>query len=163
MKVGLFNTDDLLGSNIIEHLEACKKANETTRHYYYSVSKLFRAIQKYIYDSSNNCSLIKWPEKAKKIIMQRGLGPAITIKEAYLAGPKEVLVYKLQIEFETGDDYNYCAFNQVFYIYPPKELEINFDQIKFNEWIKSLENTKQEEQKEIDLKEFDKIKKKYNL
>ena len=173
-KTGLFDSDKLLGDNIVAHMEVMRHANETVKDYYYSVSKLWRAVQEYLFSfgrtkgkNFRNCALIDWPKAGERVHCYNS-GYGISLHKAHLAGPSFTLVYECSITFDCNEDTPGCrhdchgnpVIDRVFdCIIVPKELEINFDKKAFDAWIKQEEKKKAEEHKKQDLKELARLKK----
>ncbi|MCK9463053.1 MAG: hypothetical protein M0R80_25805 [Proteobacteria bacterium] len=172
-KTGLFDSDKLLGDNIIAHMTVMREANETVKNYYYSVSKLWRAVQEYLFSfgrtkgkNFRNCALIDWPKAGERVHCYNSCY-GISLHRAHLAGPEFTLVYECSITFDCDEDTPRChhdcndnpIFEQTFDIVVPKEREINFNQKAFDAWIKQEEKKKAEAHKKQDLKELARLKK----
>ncbi len=173
-KIGL---STLLGENIIEHMETMRCAEETVKNYYYSTSKLWGAVKEYLFSFGRSfgknhvqkiredCALIDWP-KAGERVHSYNSGYGISFHKAYIGYANHVLVYECSITFDCDENTPRCShdchgnpiFEQIFDFVVPKELELDFDQSKFDTWIKGLETEKVAKNREKDLQELARLK-----
>jgi hypothetical protein len=150
--------------NIIDHIKKMQDDERVLRDYYRSQSKLMSAI---IYH------LVREPRVLidcdKPIPCYRGTGYGIHFVEATVCGtqyngnkPYEVDYYylKFSVDFE-DEDYSEGKYTQNFEIRVPKDLEVNFTQEKFDQWIGKLLEEKYAIIKHKDREKFDELARKY--
>ena len=154
----------LHGKNIIEHMRLQADLEEARRKYFYRQSKLWRAIQEYIGRSKvGECALIN---KKGPIVMHSATGYAVNLKDAYVCPPD----YSIQPPKEAA---NFCLVIDITYIhedrehcdkewlYVPCELEVNYTEKAFKQWIGGLTRKQKAEQAKKNVEKLKVLVKKY--
>lgn len=152
------------GKNIIEHLRLVSNITQETGRYFYFDSALMRAIQNEISENPDSGILEDWAygdaPKPNTVVHGRAHS-GVHFKDAHLFAPKswsplvESETFCIEIEVDFGfyneDEGEHREESRKFRVYPPTELAIQFDQKKFDKWVKELTKKRDEERRKKDL------------
>lgn len=165
----------LLGKNIIEHMGHLSTALDASKSYWSRESKLWRAISNHISGNHINakkhgCVIIDKPKQEngspRSIRSYRGTGPDISIEEVSCYKNDKNIMFRFQVAYCPDGDYYYAEEScndehQTYWIYVPKELELDFTQEAFDKWVEQLKQKKEAEIQEKELKILKQLMKKY--
>lgn len=147
--------------NILEHLRKYAGMKEETYRYFRSDSELYKAIENEI---MKNRSLIDLPDGCS-LKYWRGTGP-ISFKDAFVyAYEHNEFAIRFDVSFVDKDDYDDEYGDNAktirYQLDVPKELELNFDKVKFQEWVAKKNEEREFKKKEEDMKILKKLLDKY--
>lgn len=165
---------DALEENIISHMKKMREMEKARHEYFYWASLLWKAIRNHI-ATARDCILI---DRKDEIVIHRGTGPAIGLKETHLyAGewtvanndeisqliPSKVFAMIVAVEYipkeETHKEWP-NTYREEYELQVPIDLELNFTKKAFNEWLANLKVIRDAEQKRHDLAELKRLKNK---
>ena len=128
----------LSGDNIIEHLGHLRDTQQAVNWHFRTDSKLWKAIRNHIGEAKpGKCCIIN---KHWHCASHRGLGWAISLNHAFTyTNPSEKsFVLEFRVEFEVDDEDTPKYPKEVrrkYRLDVPKDLELNFTELKFQTWL----------------------------
>jgi len=154
---------DLVGGNIITHLENISKLNEDIYPHFTYDSPLYRAIEKHVL--SPDCILI---ERPKDLYYYRGCGAMRFIRVFIWARPTspddKMLILprdKFSIEFSLSFIDSEEIKQKTFQVLIPLDLEVKFTQAKFDSWVDKIARKRKAENQKADLQQLSSLMAKY--
>jgi len=156
--------DELVNRNIVDHILKLNEMENARQRYFYLISPVWKAIRDHI-SRSKECGLIKRDERL--IRSYRGLGASVQLKNVHLPkidNPKNILDFEIEVEYiqegEEGAE-RPATYKKKYWINVPSELELDFTQRKFENWVKKEKAKMDAEIKKSDLEKIKQLKKKY--
>lgn len=155
----------LAAPTIIEHIKLVSDWMRSTDWHFRVDSKFFKAVAEHIVDAKD-CVLLD--RKERTVSCHRGTGYAVNFEQAScpiaLPGECQMLMLRISVDFDDpdySDDDRYHSTREDFSIYAPADLELNFNQEKFELWLQTKKDERDKKHSQTDLKVLDKLLKRH--